>query len=91
MPVWGQAQPRAVPIERVARWQLTFDMEQSWERELTVTAAAPRGPVTVTDVGDREINAYWIGWRWPSGSINTQDWSCGAKGKQWKGDYGCVE
>ena len=44
-----------------------------------------------TDVGDREINAYWVGWRWRTGSINTQDWACGPKGKQWKAGYRCPE
>ncbi len=44
-----------------------------------------------TDVGDREINAYWVGWQWKTGSISAQDWACGPKGKQWKGGYGCAE
>ena len=44
-----------------------------------------------TDVGDREIFAYWVGWQWRTGSLNAQDWACGPKGKQWKGGYGCAE
>jgi len=44
-----------------------------------------------TDVGDREINAYWAGWRWQTGSINKQDWACGPKGRQWKAGYRCPE
>ncbi len=37
------------------------------------------------DVTDAEINAYWEGWLWPSGSVNAEDWSCGELSKQWKG------
>ena len=43
------------------------------------------------DVGDREINAYWVGWQWQSGSIDAHDWACGAKGKQWKDGFGCAD
>lgn len=35
---------------------------------------------------DAEIRAYYVGWSWPLGSINAQDWSCGGVSpKQWKG------
>ena len=30
---------------------------------------------------DNEMNAYWIGWEWPVGFADSEDWSwCG---KQW--------
>jgi len=44
-----------------------------------------------TDVGDLEVNAYWAGWQWQTGSLNAQDWACGPKGKQWKRGLGCAE
>lgn len=34
-------------------------------------------------VPDTELFAYYEGWRWPLGSADKEDWSCG--GKQWKG------
>jgi hypothetical protein len=37
------------------------------------------------DVTDAEINAYYVGWTWPLGSVNAADWSCGPLGKQWRG------
>lgn len=37
------------------------------------------------DATDAEINAYWVGWTWPTGSVNKVDWSCGPLGKQWHG------
>jgi hypothetical protein len=40
------------------------------------------------DVTDREINAYYVGWTWPIGGADGEDWSCG--GKQWGGG-GCPE
>jgi hypothetical protein len=44
-----------------------------------------------TDVGDREISAYWVGWQWQTASLDAQDWACGPKGKQWKRGLGCAE
>lgn len=38
-----------------------------------------------TDATDAEINAYYTGWTWPIGSVNSEDWSCGKLGKQWAG------
>jgi hypothetical protein len=37
------------------------------------------------DATDAEINAYWVGWTWPIGSVNASDWSCGPLSKQWTG------
>lgn len=35
------------------------------------------------DATDRELSAYWVGWAWPLGSANAEDWTC--LGKQWRG------
>jgi hypothetical protein len=37
------------------------------------------------DATDAEINAYYRGWTWPIGSVDSEDWSCGDLSKQWKG------
>lgn len=37
------------------------------------------------DVTDAEINAYREGWKWPLGTANREDWSCGELAKQWTG------
>jgi hypothetical protein len=37
------------------------------------------------DVTDAEINAYWQGWMWPIGSVDSEDWSCGDLSKPWTG------
>lgn len=37
------------------------------------------------DTTDAEINAYWVGWAWRLGTVNSQDWSCGPLAKQWQG------
>jgi hypothetical protein len=37
------------------------------------------------DATDTEINAYWMGWTWPIGTVDSVDWSCGPLGKQWHG------
>jgi hypothetical protein len=37
----------------------------------------------IDGITDREINAYWVGWSWPIGSADEEDWSC--DGKQWNG------
>jgi hypothetical protein len=34
-------------------------------------------------VSDREVHAYWMGWSWPVGKADHEDWSC--LGKQWAG------
>lgn len=38
-----------------------------------------------SEVSDAEIRAYYVGWQWPLNSVNTEDWSCGKLGKQWRG------
>lgn len=37
------------------------------------------------DTTDAEIKAYWVGWKWPLGTVDESDWSCGPLGKQWHG------
>lgn len=34
---------------------------------------------------DTEIRAYYVGWKWPLGNANAEDWSCGELSKQWHG------
>jgi hypothetical protein len=34
---------------------------------------------------DAELRAYAVGWTWPIGSADRQDWSCGPLAKQWRG------
>lgn len=36
------------------------------------------------DVIDSEINAYWVGWSWPTGSADDEDWA--RPGKNWPAD-----
>ena len=64
--------------------------------ELTRPGCSPASKTSCDErpfigLSDREINGYWAGWRWQTGSINTQDWACGPKGKQWKAGYFCPE
>lgn len=58
----------------------------------TVEAATPGCSATsqrsctgrpLATVSDREFQAYWIGWTWPIGSADKEDWS--TCGRQWNG------
>jgi hypothetical protein len=62
---------------------LPFALERSLGCSTDSQKSCPDRPFP--DTTDAEINAYWVGWSWPIGSVDAEDWSCGELSKQWHG------
>lgn len=87
---WGATDPEALSF--IERRKLDYDgdlVPNVVEENLTrkncskwfVASCDGRPKESLWDI---EMNAYWIGWEWPVGSADSEDWSwCGKQWKDW--------
>lgn len=91
MPLWVEAQygcqdglVAGLPSNPRDIWAMLEDMAAGRRRrntQFSCPVGTGLGKRPFDDVIDSEVNAYWVGWSWPTGSADDEDWA--RPGKNW--------
>lgn len=73
-----------VPLTPLDLWEQLEQMAQGQiprSTQFSCPVGTGPGKRPFDDVIDSEVNAYWVGWTWPTGSADEEDWAW--PGKNW--------